>query len=219
VTDLRDVPAYTVAEVSRYANVAPATLRTWLAGRGGIIVPAAPPAGLSFWNFAEAWIVSSIRKDHGVSMQRIRQAVEFVQTQLGIERPLIQAQFKSNGVDLFVDHLGDVLQASGGQPGQAYLRDMVNLYLNRVGYSDGRAACVYPFVRTFTATREEQPRAVVIDPNFGFGRPVITGTGLRTDIIAGRYRAGESIAELVSDYALKVEQIEDALRAEMREAA
>ena len=219
VTDLRDIPAYTVAEAARYAGVPQQTLRTWLAPRGGIIVPAAPPTGLSFWNFAEAWVLSSIRKDHGVSMQRVRQAVEFVKSKLGVDRPLIQAGFKSDGLDLFVDHLGSVVQASGDMPGQGYLRELVSLYLSRVEYDGGQAASVYPFVRTFTNAGQEHPRAIVISPNMGFGRPVIAGTGVRTDIVAGRYKSGESVAELADDYDLRIEQIEDAVRAEMREAA
>ncbi|WP_425508309.1 hypothetical protein [Tahibacter amnicola] len=31
--DVRDQPAYTVAEAARYLKVAPATLRSWVAGR------------------------------------------------------------------------------------------------------------------------------------------------------------------------------------------
>jgi uncharacterized protein (DUF433 family) len=217
VTDPRDLPTYTVAEAARYAHVSPKTLASWLAPRG-LIVPAGHRSGLSFWNLVEVWILSSIRKEHGASMQRTRKAVDFVERQLGMARPLIQAQFKTDGLHLFVDHLGDTVKVSD-RSGQAHLKELVGRHLTRVSYDAGRAASLYPFVRTFDTPNVEQPRVVVIDPRYGFGRPVIAGTNIRTDVIASRFWAGESQAELADDYSLPVSQIEDAIRAERFEAA
>ncbi len=217
VTDPRDLPTYTLAEAARYAHVSPKTLATWLAPRG-LIVPAGHRSGLSFWNLVEVWILSSIRKEHGVSMQRTRKAVGFVERELGMERPLIQAEFKTDGLDLFVEHLGSTLKVSD-RSGQAHLKDLVGRHLTRVGYDEGRAASLYPFVRSFDSPGTEQPRVVVIDPRYGFGRPVIAGTNIRTDVIASRYWAGESHAALAEDYSLPIDQIEDAIRAERLEAA
>jgi len=197
--------------------VSPKTLASWLAPHG-LIQPAGPRSGLSFYNLVEVWILSSIRKEHGVSMQRTRKAVTFVERQLGVERPLIQAQFKTDGLDLFVDHLGRTLKVSD-RSGQLHLKELVGRHLTRVSYDEGRAASLYPFVRSFDAPNEEQPRAVLIEPRYGFGRPVITGTTIRTDVVASRYRAGESMAALADDYSLAVDQIEDAIRAEFLEAA
>lgn len=215
--DSRDVPTYTLADVGRYAKVSPKTLATWLAPRG-LIQPAGPRSGLSFWNLVEVWVLSSIRKEHGISMQKARKAVDYVETKLGIERPLISAEFKTDGLDLFVDHLGHTLKVSD-RSGQASLREWVGRYLTRVSYDDKLAASIYPFVRSFSKPNEEQPRAVLIDPRYGFGRPVIAGTGIRTDIIVSRYVAGESTAALAEDYSLSPEKIEDAIRAELLEAA
>lgn len=217
MTDPRDVPTYTLAEAARYARVSPKTLASWLAPKG-LIVPAGHRSGLSFWNLVEVWLISSIRKEHGVSMQRTRKAVDFVERELGVERPLIQAQFKTDGLHLFVDHLGSTLKVSD-RSGQAHLKELVGRHLTRVSYDAGRASSLYPFVRSFNAASVEQPRVVVIDPRYGFGRPVIAGTNIRTDVIASRFWAGESQAELADDYSLPIEQVEDAIRAERLEAA
>jgi uncharacterized protein (DUF433 family) len=99
------------------------------------------------------------------------------------------------------------------------LKELVGRRLTRVSYDEGRAARLYPFVRSFDAPNVEQPRAVVIDPRYGFGRPVIAGTNIRTDLIASRYWAGESHAALADDYSLSIDKIEDAIRAERSEAA
>jgi hypothetical protein len=50
-------------------------------------------------------------------------------------------------------------------------------------------------------------------------QPTIAGTGIEARIVAQRHRAGESIAELVKDYRVDLEHIEDAIRCETREAA
>lgn len=217
MTDPRDLPTYTLAEAGRYARVSPKTLATWLAPRG-LIQPAGPRSGLSFWNLVEVWILSAIRKEHGVSMQRTRKAVDYVERELGIERPLIRAEFKTNGLDLFVDHLGATLKVSD-RSGQLSLRQLVSRHLTRVGYDHGRAASIHPFVRSFDSPTQEQPCAVLIDPRYGFGRPVIDGTGIRTEIVASRYKAGESIAALADDYSISIEKVEEAIRAELLEAA
>jgi uncharacterized protein (DUF433 family) len=55
----------------------------------------------------------------------------------------------------------------------------------------------------------------MIDPEIGFGRPVLSGTGIPTLVVADRYKAGESISELVRDYDRPQEEIEEAIRCEL----
>lgn len=58
---------------------------------------------------------------------------------------------------------------------------------------------------------------VTQDPNICQGRPIVTGTGIRTEILFSRFRAGESITEIAADYMLRPSQIEDAIRYEILE--
>ena len=60
---------------------------------------------------------------------------------------------------------------------------------------------------------------IVVDPSISFGRPVLDGTGIRTEIILDRFRAGEPIDSLVSDYGRSREEIEAVLRSELPVAA
>ena len=59
-------------------------------------------------------------------------------------------------------------------------------------------------------------KAVEIDPRLSFGRPVLVGTGIPTAVIAERYKAGETIAELAEDYHRTSTEIEEALRCELK---
>jgi uncharacterized protein (DUF433 family) len=49
--------------------------------------------------------------------------------------------------------------------------------------------------------------------DISFGAVVVRGTGIRVEILAGRFAAGESIRELADDYALAPETVEAAIRA------
>jgi len=47
----------------------------------------------------------SIRRLHRIPLQQVRNALAFVSEQLGVERPLVDAHFETDGVYLFVREL------------------------------------------------------------------------------------------------------------------
>lgn len=59
------------------------------------------------------------------------------------------------------------------------------------------------------------PKLVFIDPRHSFGRPVLARSRIATAIIAERYKAGDSIDDLVDDYACERLEVEEALRYEL----
>ena len=59
------------------------------------------------------------------------------------------------------------------------------------------------------------PRVVVMNPAiFVRPRPVIAGTGIPVSSIYERYKAGDSVADLVRDFRLETSAIEEAIRCE-----
>lgn len=72
-------------------------------------------------------------------------------------------------------------------------------------------------LRFYPLTRDcpDGPKSVVIDPAFCFGRSSLAGRGIATAMIASRYKAGESMAELAADYECEQGLIEEAIRAEL----
>lgn len=216
---LEEIPAYSLQRAAGIVRLSPSTLRLWACGdreRKALFVPTSrvPPL-LSFSNLIEAFVLAAMRKVHGISMQRVRKALKYVGNELGYERPLIHAGFRTDGVSLFVQNAGRLLDVSAD--GQAVLRDILDASLQRIDWERGLAARLYPSVRGGDFAHE--PKTIVVDPRFGFGQPVIAGTGIEARIVAGRYRAGESITVLAADYAVDLEQVEDAIRCETREAA
>ena len=221
--DVRELSAYGVPEAAHYLLVPRATLRSWVAGMSyrsdgerrffkPVIQPAATsPVALSFINLIEAHVLAAIRRKHRVDMKAVRRAIEFLKDQFGSKRPLADHKFETDGVNLFISHYGDFISVSQG--GQLAVRDLLKAHLRRIDRDDkGLPLRLYPFTRV---DETEQPKNIVIDPFISFGKAVITGTGISTDIVAERFKAGESADELASDYGCAREKIEEAIRCEL----
>lgn len=58
--------------------------------------------------------------------------------------------------------------------------------------------------------------AVNATPSIAAGSPIVGG--VRTDIIASRFRAGDGVDELAAEYVIPAKAIEDALRFQMMSA-
>jgi uncharacterized protein (DUF433 family) len=57
-------------------------------------------------------------------------------------------------------------------------------------------------------------RPVVVDPDYGFGFPIMDGTNIRTEIRYERFKAGELSEEIAADFRLDRKQVERALQFE-----
>jgi len=214
----RSQPAYHYPEAARYLHISLSTLRSWFSGQAGFapVIELSDPLvkALSFDNLVEAHVLAAIRRKHRIPLQRVRRALDFTKDHFGVDRPLIHQQFATNGVDLFVEGLGETVNASqGGQ-----LAMQMRARLDRVDRDNhGFPIKLFPFTRT-----SEEPtdaRIIVIDPQLAFGRPAIVHKGIPTDVIAQRYGAGESACDIAEDYGVDLSAIDEALRCELRLAA
>jgi uncharacterized protein (DUF433 family) len=162
---------------------------------------------LSFTNLVEVHVLAAMRRKHALKLEAIRKAVRYMHEALDVEHPLATKQFKTNGVDLFVEWLGKIINVS--REGQLGIKAVLTDSLARVEYDKrGRAVRLFPMLR-----REGTPKSIVIDPRRAFGRPVIVGTAVPAADIRSRFDAGDSVEELARDFELAPKLIEDALRA------
>jgi uncharacterized protein (DUF433 family) len=218
-----ETPTYAVSEVAGFLYLPASTLRSWVAGRmyptkegtrrfrALIHAPKSDLTLLSFINVVEAHVLSAIRRTHHIPVPKVRVALDFVERRFRVAHPLADQEFLTDGVELFVEGLGGELMVASKQ-GQLGIRDLLAAHLRRIDRDPrGVPIRLYPFTRY----REiEEPRPVTIDPRIAFGRPVLTGTGIPTEMIAERFNAGESIDELAADYDRRREEIEEAIRFE-----
>jgi len=181
------------------------TLRTWFNVEGG--------RALNFLELLEAYTIQTLRARHQLPMRKIRKAIDYLKKETGEAYPLAKHDlgFETDGVQLFVTRMGKLVSAS--ERGQLAWREVLQVFLERVDYdASGLALRFYPFTRDF---RTDGPKSVVIDPAVCFGRPSVAGRGIATAMVASRYKAGESMAELAADYECEQALIEEAIRAEL----
>jgi uncharacterized protein (DUF433 family)/DNA-binding transcriptional MerR regulator len=216
--DPRDQPAYPLGEAARYLRLPAATLRAWTLGRSystakgqgrfrPLIRPAAAnPPTLSFWDLIQAHVLRALRSDHGVSIQAVRKAIDFAQRELDIDRLLLRRELSSDAGQLFLERYGQLINLSAS--GQLAMRQVLAAHLRRVTWDEARLPIrLHPFLGE--ATSGEMP--IAIDPGISFGRPVVLSVGVSTAAIAARIDAGEALEDVAHDYALTIEDIEQAV--------
>lgn len=220
-------PAYSVAEAAHYLRMPVETLRSWVVGRWYLVAGESKRSRplihlddpqrqyLSFINLVEAHVLVAIRRRHGVKLPKVRTALDYVKGQFHIQRPLIDQIFQTNGLDLFVERYGDLINAS--REGQRAMKEIISVYLKRIERdAKGLPIKLYPFTRDTEsdAAPRTDPRVVVMTPAVSFGRPVIAGTGIPVSSIYERYKAGDSVEDLAQDFRLEISAIEEAIRCE-----
>lgn len=218
-TDLRNRPAYALAEAARYLKLPAATLRSWVAGRpypkaAGIArfeplihPPASLPPILSFWNLIEAHVLRSLRMDHGVSLKAVRQALTYAERKLNIRRLLLRKELRTDAGKVFLDRYGELIDLSAS--GQLAMRHLLEEHLKRVEWDERLFPIrLYPFLSIDGAVSD---KPIAIDPKIAFGRPVVIRAGVSTAAIAERIDANETVEDLAADYGLTPAEIEQAV--------
>ncbi|MGH7138121.1 MAG: hypothetical protein ACREHD_20410 [Pirellulales bacterium] len=116
--DAREMPVYGIPQAAHYLQIPVATLRSWVLGRDYptgrgkrrfkpvIALPDKKNPLLSFFNLAEAHVLSALRRDHSIRLQDIRSALNYIQNELGAAHPLLDYRFETDGIALFVTKLG-----------------------------------------------------------------------------------------------------------------
>jgi uncharacterized protein (DUF433 family) len=201
-----DRPAYGFPEAAQYLRLSYTTLRNWTSESGIVRIPDA--GFVSFNNLLELHVLKAMRKTHSFSLQSIRRALTEVSKHIHSERPLLDAAFATDGIDLFLESDRELVNLS--KRGQLAMREVISLYLQRIERdSSGLPIRLYPFI---VSAREEEPRTISINPKVSFGKSVLTGTGVSTAVIAGRFAARDSITDLATEYGVSPSIIEDAIR-------
>jgi uncharacterized protein (DUF433 family) len=211
--DLRYEPLYSIVEVSRYARVQQTTLRSWTRSQGGsILVPAGHKtvAPLSFINLIESHVLAALRRTHKVPMQSIGRAVEWLKQRYEVTHPLAELDLETDGLDIFISESGHPVSASRG--GQMGIREMLSRYLKRIERDPNKIP-----VRFYPLPNDNSPMTVMMDPSVAYGRPVIKGTRITTQMVFERYSGGESLVDIADDYDLEIPVVEEALRCEIED--
>ena len=227
--DPRLIPAYTTVDAARYLRIPERTLFDWSFGfsrraSGGQrrrvepLIRVVDPVHhlLSFTNLAELHVLDGLRRVHRLQMKKIRQTVVYLARTLSTEHPLVHQDMWTNGLSIFVEHYGHLVNAS--QEGQLAMRQLVDAHLHRIDRDLTGIVRLFPLTRKRAFSASEmagEPRVIAIDPRVAFGRPVILGSRIPTVEVAERFKAGESLEDLAHDFKRPIAEIEEAVRIEL----
>lgn len=211
---------YSYADADRLAGLSQGTARRWLGGysytssagqrrrRPPVIQREPEVSGVSFAELIELVAVREFR-DLGFSLPALRRLIDTCREVFMEPYPLSALSFKTGGRDIFVDKHGvlhDVLR----QRGQLAWKEVLDPFLARLDYRDGYACRWWPLGRS---------RPIVVDPEYGYGLPVIQDSGVRTELVRERMEAGDSIQQIADDFNEDPARIEAAIQFELQRAA
>jgi uncharacterized protein (DUF433 family) len=216
------LPIYSYAESDAIASVSRGTSKRWVEGYSytnikgeKVSLPPVTPKlgggeGVSFLDLVEVVAIGRFL-EKGFTIRGIRSVVADCQRYFDLERPLVMARFKTGARQAFVER-GGSLFAVGRQPnrGTYALADILGPFLEDLEYSGEWASRWWPL---------GHEQRIVIDPEYGFGQPVISGTGVRTEIIRERAEAGDLPPVIAKDFHITEEEVARAIQYELGRAA
>ncbi len=216
------LPRYSYRDADHLASASAGTASRWLSGytyrdRQGQRVCVAPiipgsvkAEGASFLDLVEVVAIAGLRRAH-FTMQDIRQIVANCQEILGVPRPLASLDFKVRGQEIFVERGGALVEVGKRKRMHAW-KEFLEPFVNSLDYAIDLELAIrwWPLGRDIP---------IVVDPDFGFGLPVVATSGVRTEIIRERSLAGDLNEQIASDFNLGLEEVERAIQFELKLAA
>ncbi len=210
--DVREFPRYSVREAAFYLRIPYTTLHAWTRGQNyvtatgthrrfrSLITLADKKNGLlSFYNLVEAHILRATT-ERGVPFKNVRKALDYINGAIPGAHPLLSHDFETSGKELFVNHLGETLNATAH--GQLIMREILEKYLKLIP-RDGKGLPlrVLPI----------DSKRLAIDPLFSSGKPIVKDRGVAASVLWGRSKSGEPIVEIAKDYGLTEIEAKEAI--------
>ena len=202
------LPAYRVAETSRYTKTHPATISSWFnrdSSFGPALAGRQKGQALSYLQLVEVAFVVTARQ-LGITLSEIRNTRNYFRQLFQVEFPFASLRFQTQGIGLLLDlqEVEPVAQRErfllGGRGGQLAWAPLLGERFLEFDYEGDLAVIWHVAGRT---------SPVKIDPRLNFGAPTVHG--IPTWAIKGRYEAGEDIDEIQDDFVLESSEVLAAL--------
>jgi uncharacterized protein (DUF433 family) len=216
-----EIPNYGMIETSRYLHIPHSTVQFWAHGIDPIVelaVTGRRPT-LSFKNLVECYVVQGMRTVYGIKVKKIRAASHWMRNNLASPHPLADYDITTDGINLFLDMDGNLVCIS--REGQVAMKPVFEAHLERVQRdSSGVAHALFPYkTRNHMLEPQNAPKVVMINPLVSFGRPILKDSGILSSVLAGRYKAGDTISVLAKSYGREESEIRQAVEWEIGRAA
>lgn len=211
-TEPGDVPLYTLSAVARHLRLPGSTVHWWARGRpaeGHAPIISEPVSGLlSFNHLIELYVVKALMRGRNVPLQAVRRAIDYAANEMDLERVLLSGDLFTFGDKLLLRHLGSLVDIT--RSGQLALERVVVSYMKRIDRSAvGLPLRLHPDFTSETMVHQDYP--ISLSPLVAFGEPTLTGTAIKTAVVAARVDSGESPTAVADDYGVDEDLITNAL--------
>ena len=216
---------YTFSATARYIGMSPATLAVWTksgpqramapsdAQREPVVTALEVEKGdrrrIPFIGLIEATVVQAFRQT-GLSMQRIRRALQVLERRGELEHALASQRLFTDGAEVLYDYAS----YSGDQQlrlltvvhtGQRVFHEVILEYLKRIDFGDDWATgLIIPVTKR---------RLLRVLPDVAGGDPLFVNGGAPLSAVYSRHRAGEPIASIAADFEVPADDIAESLNA------
>lgn len=228
VINLLDRPTYGFSQVDRLLCLRAGTARRWIDGytRASksyepVVRESSTGVSIATWGeFVETRLLAEYR-DAGVPLIRMRPVIAGLREELNTQYPLASARtwLRPHGRELVQEvqervGLESRLALVVHRTGQTVPEwsDEAEGFRESLEWTDQSETAELVRIRPRSELRE-----VVVDPLIGFGEPVVRG--VRTEVIAELFGAGETTEMIAETYELKRSTVDEAVRFELLRAS
>lgn len=202
------LPSYRVTDAARYVHTPVNTVASWHYRGIPVLPDRERKRPLSYLELVEVAFVAFFRK-MGISMRRIRDARDYIAQNFTERYPFAAYVFKTEGFHVLMDY-------AQFDPGFKTDRIIVADAYGQLAWTDMMGDRFAEFDYEYELALRWHPAGrgslVVIDPRISFGAPIVRG--LPTWVIAGRWKAGEALAEIIDEFRIGEDAVRDALHFE-----
>lgn len=207
--DIYRTPLLTARDTAAHLRMPESTLDTWLSSTriGEPLVHSVVPERrgwprVTFAGVIEAHVLRTLR-ELGFKMDEIRNVAGIVRKEFDDPYALASQRIASDGVTLFVELADKDLV---NQHWQVPIRDVIKHHLQFIRWdNEGRP-------KQLQLAQYPERAQVIIDPRFGWGRPVMAASKTPVSAIVDLWHAGESMDVVAEEFDLSRDVVEDICR-------
>jgi len=198
-TSLLGLGLYDLREAAQFTRLDQERVRRWFvpppseAKRRPILTPDYPQVqkdtAISFLDLIEVFVLGNLR-EHGVPLQTLRKVYSRLQRDFKQKHPLAHNRLATDGREVFLrvaddegkDQLIEVLTR------QMVFPEIIAPFLKQLDYDPN----------THLARLWRIANGVLLNPRIAFGKPIVDGVFVKTEVLAAAYHANKKDADAVA---------------------
>lgn len=210
---LLGIGLYTPSQAALYARVSTPLMTRWLWGTKSAEAVVRPQLGqeqdrtVTFLDFVQAMAIRSIRIEHRVSLQKIREAVDRASLDYGVEYVFARKHktFLFGGDVIIKLNDDEYVQVTGTHAHNHMITEVVELYMRDLTFDASGLASSFEAYNWKDLT-------VTMDPARRFGEPLIQSCGYSAQSLWEAARSEGSCAAASEAYGVRPDEVELACR-------